>query len=205
LTEQAKLLIATNNIGKLREYSLLLSGLSLDLITLKNAGIEAEVKESGSTMEENAVTKAVEYAWLSGLTTLADDSGLEVAALGGEPGVHSRRYAGEDASDVQRNEYLLQKLSHVPPGRRNARFRCIIAIVTPGGLVKTCEGICDGEIAFEPEGENGFGYDPIFYLPDLGRSMAQLSLEEKNRISHRAKAAQKARNLLANIMEKERL
>jgi len=166
------------------------------MITLDEAGITVEVEETGSTMEENAIKKASEYAVLSGLTTLADDSGLEVDALGGEPGVHSRRYAGENASDEERNAYLLSKLENVPCERRDARFKCVIAIVLPDGKIKTCEGVCEGVIAFEPRGNEGFGYDPIFHMPELDKRMAELTLDEKNRVSHRAKAAQKARFLL---------
>ena len=192
----AKLLIATNNRGKLREYAQLLDGLLFEFTTLAEAGIAVEVDETGSSMEQNAIQKAIAYADLSGLVTLADDSGLEVDALGGEPGVMSRRYAGEDASDRERNDYLLAKLHDVPWEKRGARFRCIIAVAMPGGEVETCDGVCEGFIAFEPKGEGGFGYDPIFHLPDQDKRMAELTLEEKNRLSHRAKAARKARRIL---------
>jgi XTP/dITP diphosphohydrolase len=147
-------------------------------------------------MEQNAIQKATAYAGLSGLLTLADDSGLEVDALGGEPGTFSRRYAGESAGDAERNDYLLAKLRDVPEDRRGARFRCVIAIAGPEGAVTTCEGVCEGVIAFEPRGKSGFGYDPIFFLPELGRTMAELALDEKNAISHRARAAREARRLL---------
>ena len=199
MTERAKLLVATNNRGKLREYASLLDGLPLDLVTLSDEGITAEIDETGPTMEHNAVQKAGEYARLSGLTTLADDSGLEVDALGGEPGPLSRRYAGDNVSDGERNDYLLARLEGVPWERRTARFRCVIAIATPDGTVKTCEGVCEGIVAFDSKGEGGFGYDPIFYLPDLDRRMAELTLEQKNRVSHRARAAEKARKLLENL------
>lgn len=199
MSKPAKLLIATNNRGKLREYALLLGGLPFELTTLAEAGITVEIEETGSSMEQNAIRKAVEYAALSGLTTLADDSGLEVDVLGGEPGPLSRRYAGEDASDGDRNDYLLAKLRSVPWEQRGARFRCVIAVATPEGKVETCEGVCEGVIAFEAGGEGGFGYDPVFYLPGSGKRMAELSLEEKNRISHRARAAQKARRILERL------
>ena len=195
----AKLLVATNNKGKLREYVQLLGKIPFELVTLADASITADVEETGSTMEENAVRKASEYAKLSGLITLADDSGLEVDALGGEPGVMSRRYAGENASDLERNEYLLSKLRDVPLEKRKARFRCVIAIALPEEKVEVCEGVCEGIIALEPKGDNGFGYDPIFHIPELDRRMAELSLAEKNEVSHRAKAAQKARLILENL------
>ena len=189
MAEPGKLLVATNNRGKLREYASLLDGLGFELTTLSGAGISVDIEETGSSMEQNAIQKATAYAALSGLLTLADDSGLEVDALGGEPGTFSRRYAGESASDAERNDYLLAKLRDVPEHKRGARFRCVIAIAGPERAVTTCEGVCEGVIAFEPMGESGFGYDPIFFLPELGRTMAELTLEEKNAISHRAEAA----------------
>jgi XTP/dITP diphosphohydrolase len=199
LTDRAKLLVATNNQGKIREFIALLQGLPFSLITLADAGIETEVEETGTNLEENAVVKATAYSALSGLVTVADDSGLEVDALGGEPGPLSRRCAGEDATDGERNEYLLTRLRDIPWEDRGARFRCVIAIATPEGKVETCEGVCEGIIAFEPHGGGGFGYDPIFYLPVLGKRMAELTPEGKNRVSHRAKAAQKARPILELI------
>ncbi|HEY49741.1 MAG TPA: RdgB/HAM1 family non-canonical purine NTP pyrophosphatase, partial [Dehalococcoidia bacterium] len=192
MTEPLKLLLATNNRGKLREYAPMLGGLPFELVTLAEAGITVDIEETGSSLEQNAIQKATEYAALSGLVTLADDSGLEVDALGGEPGPLSRRYAGENVSDSERNDYLLAKLEGVPWERRGARFRCVIAVAVPGGGVETCEGVCEGIIAFDTKGEGGFGYDPVFHLPELDKRMAELTLEEKNRISHRARAAQKA-------------
>ena len=159
-------------------------------------GITAEVDETGGSFEENARLKATVLARESGLLTLADDSGLEVDALGGEPGPLSARYAGEDATDEDRINYLLAKLKDVPEEKRTARFRCVIAIAAPDGTVELCSGECRGFITTTPRGEYGFGYDPVFYLPELGKTMAELPPEEKNRISHRAKAAEKARVLL---------
>lgn len=199
MTKPAKLLVATNNRGKLREYAELLKGLPFELTTLSEQGITQEVEETGSSLEQNAVSKATTYASLSGLTTLADDSGLEVDALGGEPGPLSRRYAGENVSDKERNDYLLAKLKDVPREKRTARFRAVIAIATPEGRLSIGEGVCEGIIAFGSKGEGGFGYDPIFYLPELDKHMAELSLEEKNRISHRAKAVEKARRILERL------
>ncbi len=191
-----KLLLATNNEGKAREYRSLLEGVPFELVTPAEVGISTEVAEVGKSFEENARLKATTLAAESGLLSLADDSGLEVEALGGEPGMLSARYAGEGASDEDRVSYLLTKLEGVPQERRTARFRCVIAIATPEGDVELCSGECDGVIAFAPRGEGGFGYDPIFYLPEMGKTMAELSPETKNRVSHRGRAAEKARQLL---------
>jgi XTP/dITP diphosphohydrolase len=199
LIKPARLLVATNNRGKLREYAELLRGIPFELTTLAEQGITEEVEETGSSLKQNAVRKAREYAKLSGLTAVADDSGLEVDALGGEPGPLSRRYAGDNVSDKERNDYLLAKIRNIPWNKRTARFRAFIAIATPDGKVKTTEGICEGIIAFDSKGTGGFGYDPIFYLPELDKRMAELSLDEKNRISHRAKAAQKAKRILERL------
>jgi XTP/dITP diphosphohydrolase len=188
-----KLLIATNNPGKVKEYKELLAGLPLELTYLAKEGLDIEVAETGESFAENASLKATAYARASGLLTLADDSGLEVDALGGEPGIRSARYAGRGASDKERYRLLLEKLRGVPWEKRTARFRCVIAVVTPEGQIHTAEGACEGIIAFAPKGEHGFGYDPVFYFQEYGMTMAELPLEIKNRISHRAKAAQKAR------------
>jgi len=194
-----KLLLATNNKGKAREYKSLLRGIPFELVLPVELGITTEVAEVGGSLEENARLKATIMAAESQLLTLADDSGLEVDALGGEPGRLSARYAGEGASDEDRVSYLLTKLEGVPQEKRTARFRCVIAIATPEGEVELCSGECDGFIAFEPVGEMGFGYDPIFCLPELGKTMAELSPETKNRISHRGRAAQKARDVLKKL------
>jgi XTP/dITP diphosphohydrolase len=191
-----KLLLATKNAAKAKEYSLLLGEIPFEIVTLDEQGIEAEVSETGETMEQNATLKAVAYASLSNLPTLADDSGLEVDALGGEPGVLSARYAGPGASDEERIERVLQRLEGIPWERRTARFRCVIAIASPGGGVELCTGECQGIIALSPKGDNGFGYDPIFYLPEQRKTMAELSMEEKNEISHRGLAAKQARQVL---------
>ena len=204
MSEPAKLLVASNNLGKLREYASLLGGLPFELTTLAGERITDEIEETGSSMEQNAIQKATAYAALSGLITLADDSGLEVDALGGEPGALSRRYAGENVSDRERIDYLLAKLDGVPREGRGARFRCVIAIATPEGKVETSEVVCEGIIELDSKGEGGFGYDPIFYLPELDRRMAELTLEEKNRISHRGRAAEKARPILELLGEQKR-
>ena len=193
-------LLATNNQGKVGEYVALLKGLPFELTTLDREGIEVEVSETGATYEENATLKATTYASLSHLVSLADDSGLEVEALGGEPGPKAARYAGEGATDESRIRYLLSKLASVPWQKRKAYFKCVIAIANPEGIVELCYGECKGIITFEPKGEGGFGYDPIFYLPELRKTMAELSLDEKNKISHRAQAARVARQVLERLI-----
>ena len=196
-----RLLIATHNRGKLIEYQAMLTDLPFELVTLDVVGIGDDVDETGATFAENARLKATEYARRSGLLTLADDSGLEVDALGGEPGVYSKRYAGEGKSDAERNNFLLAKLRDVPAGKRTARFRCVIVIASPDGKLWETDGTCEGEIAFEPRGTHGFGYDPVFQVAERGMRMAELPTEEKNKISHRARAAYKARVILKQIAE----
>jgi len=195
----AKLLLGTNNQGKVREYMMLLRSLPFELVTPAEQGITTTVSEVGESLEENARLKATVLAAQSQLPTLADDSGLEVDALGGEPGRLSARYAGEGASDSDRVNYLLSRLENVPWPERSARFRCIIAVATPSGVVELCSGECQGFITFEPRGEEGFGYDPIFYLPRLDKTMAELPLEIKNQVSHRGQAARKAYYLLERL------
>ncbi len=194
------LLVATHNKGKLREYKELLRDLPVRLVYLDEVGIHEDVPETGSTFEENAVQKATAYARLSGLLALADDSGLEVDALGGRPGVHSARYAGPNAGDDDRIRKLLAELEGVPPERRTARFRCVIAVASPEGDVITAQGTVEGVIADAPRGHHGFGYDPIFYLPDRDCTMAELPPEEKNRISHRARAAEAIKSRLMKFL-----
>jgi XTP/dITP diphosphohydrolase len=194
-----KLLLASSNPGKIREYRFLLDGLGYQITTLTEEEIAKIVTESGDNYEQNARLKAITYAKLSQLTTLADDSGLEVDALDGEPGVKSARFAGEAATDAEKVSFLLAKLNGVPWERRTACFKCVIAIANPGGRAKLCYGECHGMIAFEAKGENGFGYDPIFFLPEIGKTMAELNLETKNQISHRARASQKARQVLQQL------
>ena len=192
-----KLFLATTNQGKVREYRRLLADLPLELVTPSDIGITTDVEETATTFAENARLKAVALARESGLPTLADDSGLEVDVLGGGPGTRSARYAGEGATDADRSALVLEKMRDVPWAERTARFRCVIAYAQPDGTVKYCDGECQGIITLEPYGDNGFGYDPIFYLPEMDRTMAELSPEEKNRISHRGQAAGKVREMLA--------
>ena len=194
-----RLLLATSNKGKVREYRSLLQSLPFDLVTLAEVGLTADGEEVGETLEENARLKATALAAQSQMSALADDSGLEVDALGGEPGRLSARYAGEGASDRDRVNYLLSKLEGVPWEERSARFRCVIAVAAPDGQVEFCSGDCRGVIALEPKGEQGFGYDPIFYLPELDKTMAELPLEVKNEVSHRGKAARKVSQALKRL------
>jgi XTP/dITP diphosphohydrolase len=191
-----RLLVATNNPGKVKEYQDLLAGLDVELCRLADLGITDEVDETGQTFGENARLKAAAYGQASGLLTLADDSGLEVEALGGAPGVYSARYAGKGTTDADRYRKLLAALDRVPWEKRAARFRCVIALAWPDGHIETFDGHCDGVIAFEPQGMNGFGFDPVFYMPEHGRTMAELPDEVKNQVSHRARAAALARERL---------
>ena len=198
----SKLLLATNNQAKVREYRSLLQDIPFELVTLAEEGITATVSEVWESLEENARLKATVLATQSQLLALADDSGLEVDALGGEPGRLSARYAGEGASDRDRVNYLLSRLKGVPWQKRSARFRCVIAIATPDGKVELCSGECRGFITVEPRGEQGFGYDPVFYLPELDKTMAELPLEIKNQVSHRGQAAGKAYQVLERLSVK---
>ena len=203
--QMTRLLIATTNKGKLSEYRAMFSELPFRLVTPADEGIMEEVEEGDISMAENARHKAVHFASRSKLITVADDSGLEVDALGGEPGTRSARYAGENASDDDRIIYLLDKLKNIPEEKRTAHFRCVVAVAIPDGKVETFEGECSGVITFQPRGENGFGYDPVFYIPELGKTMAELTSETKNRISHRARAAQRAICALKRLAEKVKL
>ena len=199
-----QLLIATNNIGKMEEMRALLEGLPAELVTPADVGIELHVNEDGKTYAENAEKKGAAFARATGLVSLADDSGLEVDALGGAPGLHSARYlAKPGATDADRRRYLLENLQDKPRPWL-ARFRAAVAIAIPGGSVQVLEGQCPGEIIPEERGTSGFGYDPIFFIPELGRTMAELGMEEKNRISHRARAAMKARPILDMLFADQR-
>ena len=198
-----KLLLATNNQAKVREYKSLLHDLPCELVTLAEQGINISVSEVGESLEENARLKATVLAAESQLIALADDSGLEVDALGGEPGRLSARYAGEGASDRDRINYLLTRLEGVPEEKRSARFRCVIAIATPDGKVELCSGECQGFITLAPRGEQGFGYDPIFYLAELGKTMAELPLQLKNQVSHRGRAARQVSQALEKLKEQK--
>ena len=195
------LLIATSNPGKLAEYEDLFRKVPYQVVRPAQAGVELNVEEDGATFQENAVKKARAFAQASGLLTVADDSGIEVDALDGRPGVLSSRYAGPGASDEDRVRLLLREMKEVPWEKRTARFRCVIAIARPNGPIETCEGTCEGMIAHQSRGANGFGYDPVFYLPERRVTMAELPPEEKNAISHRGRAARKAAERLRSLNE----
>jgi len=194
-----RLVIATTNKGKIKEIERALSNLVVTVESF-NAQTLPPVQEDGETFAENACKKARHYALHTGCIALADDSGLEVDALQGQPGVHSARYAGEKAHDEDNNEKLLKALQTVPLEQRTARFRCVLALAKPDGQCATVEGICPGHIGFSPRGNEGFGYDPLFVLAD-GRTMAELPLEEKNRISHRGQALRQLPELLRHFKE----
>lgn len=193
-----RLLVATHNRGKMREYATLLADLPIEVTWLDAEGIATEVDETGTTFAENAILKARAYAAMSGLLTWADDSGLEVDALDGRPGVYSARYGGPGLSDDARYRALLDELAGVPDAKRTARFHCVVAIAQPGGAIVTADGVVEGTILHAARGSNGFGYDPVFFVPEHDASMAELPAEVKNRISHRARAAANARTRLAH-------
>ena len=187
-----EILLASNNRGKLKEIQALVRGAAFTLVTPEMLGIQLDVPEDGATYAENAALKALAYARASQMVTLADDSGLEVDCLAGEPGLHSARYAPlPGATDADRRAYLLNKLAG-QPRPWTARFRCTVALGMPDGQVHFAQGVCEGEIIPQERGHNGFGYDPIFLLPSLGRTMAELSMKQKNRLSHRARAVRAA-------------
>jgi len=193
-----ELLLATTNHHKLEEYRAIFSGLPFHLLSLHDIHLDLDVEESGTTFAENAELKALAYARASGKLTLADDSGLEIDALGGAPGVYSARFAGKEASYEERFRLLLEQLKGLPIEQRTARFRCAITLAEPSGYYQTVEGTLEGVIADAPRGHYGFGYDPIFFIPELGKTSAELIPEQKNRISHRGRAAQLAAALLKN-------
>lgn len=183
-----KIIFATGNQDKMREIREILADMDVEVVSMKEAGIHADIVENGSTFEENAVIKAKTICELTGEITLADDSGLEIDYLNKEPGIYSARYMGEDTSYHIKNAGLIERLNGVPDEKRTARFVCAVAAAFPDGSVKTVRGIMEGRIGYEEKGENGFGYDPIFYLPEYGCTSAELSGKEKNKISHRGKA-----------------
>ena len=184
-----RIVFATGNEGKMKEIRMILADLQVSILSMKEAGLQTDVEENGKSFAENADIKATAIQKLSpGDIVLADDSGLEIDYLNKEPGIYSARYMGEDTSYHIKNANLIQRLEGVPDEKRTARFVCAIAAVFPDGRRKTVRAAMEGRIGYEEKGENGFGYDPIFYLPEYGCTSAELSMEEKNRISHRGKA-----------------
>jgi XTP/dITP diphosphohydrolase len=197
----SKLLLASNNQGKLIEIQSLLQGLDVELVTPVDLGLELQVDETGNTYHENALLKGRAFALASGLVTLADDSGLEVDALDGKPGLHSARFSKKPgATDADRRMFLLEKLAGKPRPWL-ARFRCVVALASPVGEITYAEGLCPGEIIPIERGSNGFGYDPIFLLPELGLTMAELEMAQKNQLSHRARAVRAAVPLIQKMLE----
>ena len=183
-----KVIFATGNEGQMKEIREILGDLYIELLSIKDSGIHADIVEDGKTFEENAQIKARAVCSLTGEIVLADDSGLEIDYLNKEPGIYSARYMGEDTSYRIKNVNLIERLNGVPDEKRTARFVCAIAAAFPDGTMKTVRATMEGRIGYEEKGENGFGYDPIFWLPEYGCTSAELSMEEKNKISHRGKA-----------------
>ena len=191
-----KIVFATGNQGKLREIQEIMADMDVEIISMKEAGISVDIVEDGTTFEENAMIKAKAIAEYTDAIVMADDSGLEIDYLNKEPGIYSARYLGEDTSYDIKNQALLDRMESVPQEKRTARFVCAIAAVFPDGDVQVVRETMEGHIGYSIEGENGFGYDPIFYLEEYGCTSAAISPEEKNRISHRGKALKAMKNLL---------
>ena len=191
-----RIIFATGNEGKMREIRMIMEDLGLEILSMKEAGLYADVDENGTTFEENAVIKAKGIATLCDDIVLADDSGLEIDALNKEPGVYSARYMGEDTSYTIKNRNLVERLNGVPDEKRTARFVCAIAAAMPDGSCEVVRGTMEGIIGHEIAGENGFGYDPIFFLPEYGCTSAELSPEKKNELSHRGEGLRKIRKIL---------
>ena len=194
-----RIIFATSNEGKMKEIRLIMADSGYEVVSLKEAGISADIEENGTTFEENAVIKASAIAKLTGLPVMADDSGLEVDFMDKAPGIYSARFLGEDTSYDIKNNYILDKLKDVPLPQRSARFVCAIALSWPDGTTITKRATIEGYIGYEIRGENGFGYDPIFYLPEYQKMSAELPPEEKNRISHRGKALRKMRKKMEEL------
>ncbi len=200
--DRPRLVIASRNPGKAREFRRLLADVPFDVVSAAEAGVDVDVEETGATFEANARLKAEAYGRACGELTLADDSGIEVDALGGEPGARSARYAREGQTDQEGRDHLLAAVRDVPGWERGARYRVVLAVTGPqtGGEVHFFEGVCEGSLAHEPIGEGGFGYDPIFWLPGERRTMAELTPAEKDAVSHRGMAARKAAAFLEKLV-----
>ena len=194
-----KIVFATANEGKVKEIKEILKDFPIEVVSMKEMGITAEIEENGATFEENSLIKARALVKLTGLPALADDSGLEVDYLNGEPGIYSARYLGRDTDYDYKNNYIIDKLSGAKGEERSARFVCVISLVLPDGREFVERGVVEGLIGYEQKGENGFGYDPIFYLPEYGKTSAELPPEEKNRISHRGKALTAMKKLIVTL------
>jgi len=193
------LVLATRNIHKAKEIRAYLDDLGYHILTLEDFPSIPETAEDGKTYQENAMKKAVAVSRSTGKMALADDTGLEVDYLQGQPGLFSARFAGEGVSYADNRKKLLSLMKDIPPSRRTARFRCVMVLAMPSGETRTVEGVVEGSITLEEQGEDGFGYDPVFYLPELGKTMAQLTMAEKNRVSHRGIALEQIREILKKI------
>lgn len=196
-----KIIFATGNKDKVKEIQMILADLGVEVITMKDAGIQIDIEENGTTYEENAMIKARAVAAYTDCIVMADDSGLEIDYLNKEPGVYSARYLGEDTSYRIKNANLIERLNGVPDEKRTARFVCAIGAVLPDGREVTTRGTIEGRIGYEEKGANGFGYDPIFYVPEFGKTTAELSEEEKNQVSHRGNALRLMKEELRKICE----
>ena len=195
----AKIVFATTNAGKIKEIKEILSDFDVEVASMKEMNITADIEENGATFEENSLIKARAVSKLTGLPALADDSGLEVDYLNGEPGIYSARYLGRDTDYDYKNNYIIDKLKEAKGEERSARFVCVISLVLPDGREFVKKGVMEGRIGYEIKGENGFGYDPIFFLPEYGKTSAEISAEEKNKISHRGKALSAMKELIASL------
>lgn len=195
-----EIIFATKNQGKVKEVRLILKDIGYEVFSLKDIGIDVEIAENGKTFEENAIIKAEAIMEVTNKIVLADDSGLEVDYLNKAPGIYSSRYLGEDTPYEEKNQYIIQQLEHAVGAQRSARFVCMIACALPNKTIFTTKGVMEGRIAKKPEGLNGFGYDPIFYLPEYRCTNAQLPLEEKNKISHRGKALEAMKERLREVI-----
>ena len=194
-----KIVFATTNAGKIKEIKEILSDFDVEVASMKEMSITADIEENGATFEENSLIKARAVSKLTGLPALADDSGLEVDYLNGEPGIYSARYLGRDTDYDYKNNYIIDKLKEAKGEERSARFVCVISLVLPDGREFVNKGVMEGRIGYEIKGENGFGYDPIFFLPEYGKTSAEISAEEKNKISHRGKALSAMKELIASL------
>ena len=194
-----KIVFATTNAGKIKEIKEILADFDVEVASMKEMNITADIEENGATFEENSLIKARTVSKLTGLPALADDSGLEVDYLNGEPGIYSARYLGRDTDYDYKNNYIIKKLKDAKDEERSARFVCVISLVLPDGREFVKKGVMEGRIGYEIKGENGFGYDPIFYLPEYGKTSAEISAEEKNKISHRGKALSAMKELIASL------
>lgn len=197
---EKRIIFATGNEGKMKEIRMILADLGIPVVSMKEAGVSADVEENGTTFEENAIIKAKAIMELTGEMVMADDSGLAIDYLDGAPGVYSARFMGEDTSYDIKNQALIDKLAGVPDEKRTARFVCFIACALPDGRVLTSYGTMEGIIGYEIKGANGFGYDPIFYLPEYGCTSAEITPEQKNELSHRGKALRSMKELLKEVL-----